>query len=103
MQDDVRVTWTPAVNPPSPVAQFKVYASVGNPDGPYDTLVAVVPASGFNEANINNLAPGSYNFAVSAVDEFSQEGPKSLGSNAIVVLAVPAPPGAPTNVGAVFI
>ena len=102
MQDDVRVNWVPAINPPSPVAQFKVYASVGNPDGPYDQLVAVVSGS-VTQADINNLAPGSYNFAVSAVDEFSQEGPKSGGSNAIVVQAVPAAPGAPTNVGAVFI
>lgn len=101
LQDDVRVSWFAGLNPPSPVAFYRVYARLGQVGG-YDTLMGQT-LDATTHLDLLNLAPNDYNFAIAAVDAFGQESPKSGGSNLISVLALPALPIKPTNAGAVFI
>ena len=101
VQNDVRVSWSAGLNPPSPVAYYKVYARLGQV-GDYDTLMGQT-LDATTHLDLFDLAPNDYNFVVTAVDAPGQESSKSGGSNLVTVLALPAPPVAPSNAGAVFI
>lgn len=85
--------------PAAQIAQIKVFSSLNG--GGYGLIgTAAGDATSFLT---DVLAPGTYNFKVTAVDTDDQESALSPGSNAVTVVALPAPPNPPSNVGATLV
>jgi hypothetical protein len=82
------------------ISRFAIYASLNA--GAYDFIGQVTEGSA-TSFTTEPLPEGVYNFKVTAVDTNDQESVLSGGSNAVTVPAdLPAPPKAPSNVGAVL-
>lgn len=105
---NVVVTWVDPPNrvdgsalPAAQIASFNLYARANSATDYLPLGISAVGSA--TSAVVPNLSPGTYNFAVSAVDTDGQESAISPGSNIITVVAAPPPPNAPNNVGATLV